>query len=66
MPKYRISKIVRAKTIGQALKLEKTTDIYDIQTIDEKQEEEGTANTHAIGFHIPPDTYPMESYDPAP
>jgi hypothetical protein len=60
------SKIVVAKNIGQALKAEKTAAIYDISQLEEKEAEEQASNTHAIGFHIPPDIYPMESYDPSP
>jgi hypothetical protein len=66
MPKYRISKIVSAKTIGQALKAEKTADIHDISQLEEREQEESSANTHVIGFHIPPDTFPLDSYDPSP
>lgn len=60
MHKYRISKIVTAKNIGQAIKAEKTADIHDISQLEEK-EEEGSANTHAIGFEIRPD-YMNEDY----
>lgn len=64
MPRYKIVKLITAKNIGQALRQEKTAEVDEISKVE--KEDDGSANTHAIGFHIPPDQLDTESYDPSP
>lgn len=56
MPRYRITKVITAKTAGQAIRKEREAEIYAVDRLEEKAqpEEKGTANTHAIGFEIRP------------
>jgi hypothetical protein len=59
MPRYRVTKVIKAKNLKTAVTLEpQATSIEEI-------EEEVTERTPAMGFHIPyqPD---LESYDPNP
>lgn len=59
MPRYRVTKYITAKNVKAALRAESTADVDEISKVepssDKAKEEEGSANTHAIGFHIPPD-----------
>lgn len=41
------------KTAGQALRKEREAEIYGVDRLEDK-EEEGSANTHAIGFESRP------------
>jgi hypothetical protein len=55
MPKFRITKYITAKNLTQALKSESGAEVDEIARLEANREEsEGTANTHAIGFEIRP------------
>jgi hypothetical protein len=64
MPRFRITKYVEAKSVKEALRKEATAEIEEV--VKDELEAKETPNTHAIGFHIPPDALDIESYDPSP
>jgi hypothetical protein len=63
MPRYVIKKRIDARSIKDALKREDKAELISVEI---SEPEETQSNTHAIGFHIPPDSLETESYDPSP